>query len=143
MEQIACIREAEKHHGTLKKTADGFICLSCWAKEQGIELRKSQHGQTKCPMCGKVLMQKQRKGGVSITNMNMKGDKATLLCDCGYKKTIKSPFASPPHGKAKALHEYQELMRRSKNGTDNQRIGGTGAPVPNQPTEVSKVAEAV
>jgi len=99
---IQCSQEADHHNGTLRKDGIGYICQECWAGRQGIELKKSQGRPLICPNCGETLMTRYRGGRVSISSMNMKGNTATLTCDCGYKKTVKNPFGQP-QGRDKVL----------------------------------------
>jgi len=89
---IQCSREAESHGGPLRKIDGHYVCQQCWAKEQGIDVKKSPGKATLCPRCGEVLMTRYRGGGVSISSLNMKGRKAVLKCKCGYEKTIPNPF---------------------------------------------------
>ena len=110
---LKCSREGDKHSGPLRKTEPGLVCQECYAREQGITARKSQHGQTVCPNCGKVLMTRLRKGGISITSMDVRGSLATLKCECGYQKRIESPFGKPK-GRDRALQEWRELERKRR-----------------------------
>lgn len=96
---IKCGREAETHGGPLRRDGNDWICQECWAKENGIEPRRTSGKQTKCPDCDKVLMTKYRGGKISISNMSMKGSTATLKCDCGYEKTIPNPFGGRPQNR--------------------------------------------
>jgi len=113
---IKCSKEAEHHDGPLRRVSDEYVCQECWNKERGIEAKQAKGRPVICPDCGKVLMTKFKGGKgeraknsfskrvslamkrmkppsrISITSLSMKGSKAILDCDCGYKKSIPNPF---------------------------------------------------
>ena len=112
---LECSQNAEKHGGPLRKIDGQYVCQQCWAKERGIELKQAKGRPVVCPDCGKVLMTKFKSGKgeraknsfskrvglarmkppskINITSLSMKGSKTILDCECGYKKTILSPFS--------------------------------------------------
>jgi len=92
---IKCSREGEHHGGPLRRIEGQYVCQQCWAKEQGIELKRAKGRTIICPDCGEVLMTRFRGGKVNITSLSTKGGKAILGCKCGYKKTILNPFSKP------------------------------------------------
>jgi len=111
---IKCDKEAEKHSGTLRKDGDGHICQSCYDEEHGIERKESEGRQITCPNCGKILMTRYRGGKVSIGSMKMTGSKATLVCECGYKKIVDNPFGGRASGKDKALQLAKTAEKKRK-----------------------------
>ena len=81
--------------GTLRKfTDDRMVCQECYAKDAGIEVRHSKGRPIKCPDCGADLMTRFRKGRVSISTIETRGNTAVLKCKCGYRKSIRNPFSS-------------------------------------------------
>jgi len=111
---IQCSRESESHHGGLRKVNGQWVCQGCWAKEQGIEVKKSPGRPIYCPKCGEVLMTRYRGGGVSIKSLNTKGRKAVLKCECGYGKTIPNPFGGRMSRDEVARQQLQSEARRKK-----------------------------
>ena len=111
---IQCCAAAKNHGGPLHKVADGqYMCRSCIAHKTGKEVRKSQHGQVRCPNCGEVLMTKFRRGGIGISTISMKGSKTFLECKCGYRRQVSS-LSGNPKGRDKALQQFRELERKAK-----------------------------
>jgi len=109
-----CSKKAENHGGPLRKIGSQWVCQECWAKEQGIDVKKSPGKATLCPWCGEVLMTRYRGGKISIKSMGMKGGKATLTCKCGYEKTIKNPFGGTQNRNVAARQRLQSEARRKK-----------------------------
>lgn len=111
---IKCSREAESHRGGLCKVRGEHVCQQCLAREEGREFKKGAGRPVLCPQCGESLMTRYRGGGVSITSLSMRGSKAELTCECGYKKTIKNPFGGPRDRNVAARQRLQSEARRNK-----------------------------
>ena len=111
---ISCSREAESHGGPLRKIDGQYVCQDCWAKEQGIDIKKSAGRPVLCPRCGEVLMTRFRGGRINLKSMSMKGNKAVLKCSCGYEKTVPNPFGGRQNRDEVARRRLQSEARQRK-----------------------------
>jgi len=112
---LTCSREAPSHRGGLMLVRGECVCQECHARENGRELKKGAGRPVNCPRCGGELMTRHRGGGISISSLSTRGQKAILTCECGYQKTIKNPF-----GGARDRNEAARQRMRSAARTANR-----------------------